>query len=89
MERDYPMEREMEEKMRQAKMQAEANQAQAGTVGNATPLRESWTGRFRSRLGHSMQESRRAEQLNELLYLLDKHPEIARILDLVDEVGSY
>jgi len=31
-------------------------------------------------------ESRRADQLSELEYLLDKHPEIARILDLLDVV---
>ncbi len=93
MERDYPMEREMEEKMRhQAKMHAEAKAYGQGQVGadlGATPVRESLSGRFRSRLNQAQQESRKAEQLNELLYLLDKHPEIARILDLVEAVGTY
>ncbi len=88
------MERDSIENAVREKMAAQANQAQASTIGNAKmeygePMRESLTGRLRSRLGQSMRESRKAEQLNELLYLLDKHPEIARILDLVEAVGSY
>jgi len=34
----------------------------------------------------AQQEARRAEALQELEYLFEKHPEVARILDLLDQV---
>lgn len=43
--------------------------------------------RISARLVYAEQESRRAGSLNELRYLLDKNPDVARILDLIDEVG--
>jgi hypothetical protein len=52
------------------------------------PMRESMTGRFRNDLSRSRNASKRASDLEELLYLLDKNPEIARILDLVDALGN-
>ena len=39
-------------------------------------------------LAHAQQEERRVLQLRELAYLLGQHPEVARILDLVEEVRA-
>lgn len=71
-----------------------ANKTQgAGSVGamrtecGDQPLREGMIGSLHNRLARAQRESRKAEQLSELLYLLDKNPETARILDLVDAVG--
>ncbi len=73
------------------------NQAKAQTTGAAIggyagldsePLRESLTGRFRNRLHRHQREGRKADQLGELLHLLEKNPEVARILDLVDALGN-
>ena len=36
---------------------------------------------------HALEQSRKAEKLIELTDLLDKHPDVARILDLIEEVG--
>ena len=42
--------------------------------------------RIRGKRIHAQSQSRRLEQLHELEYLLDKHPEFARILELIDAV---
>jgi len=50
------------------------------------PVTPSLHERVRNQLHYAQIESRRADQLSELKYLLDKRPEIARILDLLDVV---
>ena len=42
--------------------------------------------RIRTQLRRSETEAFRAEQLRELEHLLDKNPEVARILDLLEAV---
>jgi hypothetical protein len=42
--------------------------------------------RVENQKNHSCREARRVERLVELAYLLDKHPDVARILELIDEV---
>ena len=49
-----------------------------------SPLRD----RIASRAHHAARESRRAENLKELQYLLDKNPEVARILELLEAAGE-
>lgn len=80
----------------QEKLRAyEAQQAQ-GTVGygastlcdDASPKRESLTERFKSQASRLNRDNRKLDQINELLYLLEKNPEVACILDLVDSLGS-
>ena len=44
--------------------------------------------RIASRARHAAHESRRAENLKELQYLLDKNPEVARILELLEAAGE-
>lgn len=63
--------------------------ASGATFGNASqqcvePMRQTLTGRIDARLYRAEKESRNNERLRELQYLLNKHPEIARILDLLD-----
>jgi hypothetical protein len=42
--------------------------------------------RIRNQRCRAQNESRRLEQLHELEYLLEKHPEVARILELMEAV---
>lgn len=51
-----------------------------------SPCRASLMERVSSQCHRSGQEARRLGRLQELQYLLDKNPEIARILDLLEEV---
>lgn len=44
--------------------------------------------RIHAQLRRTTGEARRAERLQELAMLLDRNPEVARILDLVDEFRS-
>ena len=48
------------------------------------PLRD----RIASRARRAGNEARRAENLKELQYLLDKNPEVARILELLEAAGE-
>lgn len=80
------------------KERIEKMQAATGTIGYAPktphglqqecePVQEGLTERFRSNLRRVNREKRKADRLEELVYLLEKNPEIARILDLVDALG--
>lgn len=51
------------------------------------PMRENLIGRVRNRLSRAMKGSLKGEQMHELLCLLEKNPDIARILDLIEEVN--
>lgn len=53
------------------------------------PMRENLRGRVHSELRRSMRESRKAENLQELAMLLDKNPEVARILELMEGIDKY
>jgi hypothetical protein len=74
------------------KMKAEAAQCAANTVGSGilgmTPKPSSLRERLRSNLSYARRQAQKREQMEELEYLLDKHPEVARILDLLEEVGK-
>lgn len=65
-----------------------------GQVGcNTTPAVDydyrppSLQAQLEKRVAHAQQEVRRAAKSAELIGLLDNHPEVARILDLVRELG--
>lgn len=57
-----------------------------GTLRGDLPARESLLGRIRNQRSRAQMEARRMEHLFELEHLLEKNPEVARILDLLDEV---
>ena len=73
---------------------AYANQQGAQTIGGGMgstltePTREMASRRFKAQLHRAQRDRHRTEQLQELCYLLDKNPEIARILDLIDAIGN-
>lgn len=83
----YERERMYAEQAKAAVDQINANGAALGTeygmLENASPnLRE----RVVSQLRHSANAARKQGRMSELLLLLDKNPEVARILDLVKEL---
>ena len=62
---------------------------QGGRVGRKEtpePCKTSMKERFEANLYQAKRQSRKRDQLEELLYLLDKHPEVARILDLIESL---
>lgn len=63
------------------------NQGAMGLKQDAAETRETLTGRIRDKMHRAQRESRNADQLRELTYLLDQNPVLARILDLMEEVG--
>ena len=71
---------------------AEKMAQSSGLVGESTEqcttIEENLSGRLRNKYQRAQQESRRVLQLDELLYLLNKNPEVARILDLIDMIGD-
>lgn len=85
----------LQEEMLAKKLAYEASQIQtqghcadstSGLIGNPMPSRVGIRERVNAQLHRAQQESNRASRLHELAYLLEKNPEIARILDLVEEV---
>jgi hypothetical protein len=82
--------REQAEKA-QEQVKYENAKMQGGALhyGEAAMLkRESLTQRFHSALARKRRDQAKIDQLNELTYLLDKHPEVARIMDLIDALGN-
>lgn len=87
-------ESEQAEKMaaQQADLSARV-QGMGGTIGNAstlnqaTPARENLRNRMARGADRIHRDRDRANKMEELVYLLDKNPEVARILDLLEEVG--
>lgn len=63
-----------------------STQGMAGD-GGALGVRESLLARIRYKAGRAANEARKAEKLTRLQYLLAMHPEVADILDLIEEVG--
>lgn len=70
-----------------AESNAQSN-PQCGVLGKDViePMRDNLRGRIADQRQRAERESRRAMALAELEYLLDKNPEFARILDLLEEV---
>lgn len=64
-----------------------ATQGMVGGYVECVPVRESLAGRIRAKAGRAANEARKAEKLTRLQYLLAMHPEVAEILDLIEEVG--
>ncbi len=58
------------------------------TKGCDEPSRENLRGRAGNRFRRAHREGQLAERLAELIYMLDKHPEVARILDLLELTGA-
>lgn len=92
------MNEEIQEKLRaMAQRECEKNQAVTaagiiGGCGNAAmgldtdkPSLRNW---IKSQLRRASNEAQKANALSELEYLLDKNPEVARILDLLEQVGK-
>lgn len=61
-----------------------------GTVGGYAnkPAAQSLRDRVSALREHSQVAARRLEQLHELEYLIEKNPEVARILELIDFVSQ-
>jgi hypothetical protein len=57
--------------------------AQCGGTDTVSSLSD----RIRNKRDRAVAEARKAVRLEELLDLFDKNPEVARMLDLVEEVG--
>jgi hypothetical protein len=80
----------------EAKKRAYENQAKAGAPIEQTqgamlntydqPCRTSLRDRIESQLNRARTESRKVERLDELAFLLSKNPDVARILDLLEDV---
>jgi hypothetical protein len=66
--------------------------ARCGTIGTQNtkmceePARDSLRDRVRSQVQQANRQAIRAGRLSELEYLLDKYPEVGRILELMDDV---
>ena len=82
---------------KEAALKAEAQMANKamppqGYVGGGMALDEPCKAPLRDRIGSRARragnEARRAENLKELQYLLDKNPEVARILELLEAAGE-
>jgi hypothetical protein len=69
-----------------AEKEYQNQRAAQGVIGLSEPCRASLIERVRSQADRASAEGRRSERLRELVFLLDKNPDIARILDLVEEV---
>lgn len=63
---------------------AQQQQQAQGNMAAAPSLRE----RVANQLHRARQEAVRRERLEELQYLLDKHPEVARMLELLEAVQA-
>ena len=74
------------EELQKANMQAQSSGLGCGQVGStlSQPAQPGLRERVAMNLNRAQQEARRAEVLHELQYLLDKNPDIARILDLLE-----
>jgi hypothetical protein len=83
------------EKMLNDKITQAARQAQAGSIGMATGMaipelsRPSLRERVADSAFRARRDARKADRMEELAMLLEKHPDIARILDLVEDLGHY
>lgn len=80
--------------MNEEKMKAmAAREANGASIGNCAGVARdtdapSLRQRIKSQLRRAQDEARKENALHELEYLLDKNPEVARILDLLDQIGK-
>lgn len=84
---------QMEEKIKEesyklGQAQQKANMGSIGGPYDGCSIRQSIYEMTKARLNGSLEAANRANKLAELLKLLDKNPEVARILDLLEEVNS-
>lgn len=72
------------------KLDQAAYQTQSGMLGSQTAMTQACRTPLRDRIYRQMEESnmqaRKLERLSELAGLLEKNPDIARILDLIEDV---
>lgn len=61
----------------------------ADQCNRVEPVQVSLQDRLRDQAAQARRESRKADRLDELNHLLDKNPEVARILDLLEDVQRY
>lgn len=81
------MTNEQQEKLKAIAEENYCNQASTiGQAGLYSPCEPSLMEKINSQLYRSQIESNKLNQLSELKYLLDKNPEVARILDLMNIV---
>lgn len=81
---DWQTEQKLKEEAKNAEVQY--GKAQVGGLGSIhTPCRDSLQNRVEAKLNRANGEARKVELLHELQHLLQKNPEVARILDLLDE----
>lgn len=59
----------------------------AGQIGNDRGMHEGLRSRLAGRLGRAREEQHRREAMEELAYLLEKNQEVARIIELVEQIG--
>lgn len=86
-ETDPRIAKERLEKMQASQAYGAIIGGQIGTNGlYDEPCRASLRERVDSQLHRARREKIKAERLEELQYLLEKYPDIARILDLIEEV---
>ena len=64
----------------------EKHMAGGGVMGLQEPMRDSLRNRVERQMCDAARAGRKADRLAELGMLLDKNPEVARILDLIEEV---
>ena len=68
--------------------QAPALGSNLGSTIGVAGCRSTLTQRLQKSVDYHQQETTIADKRRELIYLLEKNPEIARILDLFDEIGD-
>ena len=84
---DIARQREREQKLKaMAETCQQSTKGSCGDAGMLAPARDSLLDRVRARVDRAKRESVKYERLAELQYLLDKHPEVARILELMEEM---
>ena len=69
---------------------AELDKLQSCTMGMANEANQAYRppsllDNINKQLSYAQQEARKCDKLQELKFLLEKNPEIARILDLIEE----
>ncbi len=78
---DYEVDRAVQEKMNACAQET------TGCIDPKQCVEPPFRDRLQIRLHRARGEARKAHQIEELLYLLDKQPEVARLLELVEAVG--
>lgn len=91
MEYDTPSPKTPYGELRAQKEAAEKAQAiflQTGAAGPTANSRSTLRDRLKRQIERSHEEQHRVRRADELYDLLCKHPEVARILELIEEIGA-